>query len=192
MVDLGADYLVPGHTRPVLGSANVRAALTAYRDGIKSVLDQTLEGMKKGERPDELVQHVTLPHALADSPYLQEFYGTVAWSVRAIYADYAGWFDGNPTKLFPLPERDRAARVIELAGGREQVLSRARRALADKDFQWAAELTDYVLAIDDGNVEAKRLKAAALSELGERQISAIARNYYLSAAQYLLRELPAR
>ena len=30
------------------------------------------------------------------------------------------------------------------------------------------------------------------SELGERQISAIARNYYLSAAQYLLRDLPAR
>jgi alkyl sulfatase BDS1-like metallo-beta-lactamase superfamily hydrolase len=192
MADLGADYLVPGHTRPVLGSANVRAALTTYRDGIKSVLDQTLEGMRKGERPDELVQHVTLPPALADSPYLQEFYGTVGWSVRAIYADYAGWFDGNPTKLFPLAERDRAARVIELAGGREQALSRARRALADKEFQWAAELTDYVLATDDGNAEAKRLKAAALSELGERQISAIARNYYLSAAQYLLRDLPAR
>ncbi len=33
---------------------------------------------------------------------------------------------------------------------------------------------------------------ASLSELGERQISAIARNYYLSAAQYLLRDLPAR
>jgi len=192
MIDLGADYLVPGHTRPVLGSGNVRAALTAYRDGIKSVLDQTLEGMRQGERPDELVQHVALPAALAESPYLQEFYGTVAWSVRAVYADYAGWFDGNPTKLFPLPEKDRAARVIELAGGRDQVLSQARRALASKDFQWAAELTDYVLVIDAANAEAKRVKAAALTELGERQTSAIARNYYLSAAQYLLRDRLAR
>jgi len=192
MIELGADYLVPGHTRPVVGSANVRAALTTYRDGIRSILDQTLEGMKKGERPDELVQHVALPAALADSPYLQEFYGTVAWSVRAIYSDYAGWFDGNPTKLFPLPENDRAARVIELAGGREQVLARARRALAGKDFQWAAELADYVLAREEGNVEARRLKAAALGELGERQVSAIARNYYLSAAQYLRRDPPAR
>ena len=192
MIELGADYLVPGHTRPVLGNARVRAALTSYRDGIKSVLDQTLEGMKKGERPDELVQHVKLPPALGESPYLQEFYGTVAWSVRAIYAEYAGWFDGNPTNLFPLPEKDRAARVIELARGREQVLSEARRALAAKDFQWCAELTDYVLAVDGGNVEAKRLKANALTELGERQISAIARNYYLSAAQYLLRDLPPR
>ncbi len=192
LIDLGADYMVPGHTRPVLGNGNVRAALTTYRDGIKSVFDQTLDGMRKGERPDELVEHVTLPPALADSPYLQEFYGTVAWSVRAIYADYAGWFDGNPTKLFPLSERERSARVIELAGGREQVLLRARRALDNKEFQWAAELTDYVLAIEGGHVEARRLKAAALGELGERQTSAIARNYYLSAAQYLLRDLPPR
>jgi alkyl sulfatase BDS1-like metallo-beta-lactamase superfamily hydrolase len=192
MIDLGADYLVPGHTRPVLGSANVRAALTTYRDGIRSVMDQTLEGMRNGERPDELVQHVALPSSLAASHYLQEFYGTVAWSVRAIYAEYAGWFDGNPTKLFPLPEKDRAARIIEMAGGREEVMSKARRALADQDFQWAAELADYVLAVDGGHAEATRLKANALAELGERQISAIARNYYLSAARYLLRDPSAR
>jgi alkyl sulfatase BDS1-like metallo-beta-lactamase superfamily hydrolase len=190
MIDLEPDFLVPGHTRPVLGSANVRTALTTYRNGISSLVDQTLDGMKRGERPDELVQHVALPPALADSPYLQEFYGTVSWSVRAIYAEYAGWFDGNPTQLFPLPGKDRAARIIELAGGREQVLLKARRALTDNDFQWAAELTDYLLAVDEGNVEAKRLKANALGELGERQISAVARNYYLSAAQYLLRDLP--
>ena len=192
LIDLGADAMVPGHTRPVLGNANVRAALTAYRDGIKSVLDQTMDGMRRGERPDELVQHVKLPPALADSPYLQEFYGTVEWSVRAIYVDYAGWFDGNPARLFPLPERERSARIVGLAGGREQVLSRARRAIRDKEFQWAAELADYVLAIDDGSVEARRLKAAALTELGERQTNAIARNYYLSAARYLLRDLPVR
>ncbi len=191
MIDLGADCLVPGHTRPVLGSGSVRAALTAYRDGIKAILDQTLDGMKKGERPDELVQHVALPPVLADNPYLQEFYGTVAWSVRAVYADYAGWFDGNPTKLFPLAEKQRADRIVDLAGGREQVLLRARRALVGKDFQWAAELSDYVLVNDDRNVEARRLKAAALTEIGERQMSAAARNYYLSAARYLLRGVPA-
>jgi alkyl sulfatase BDS1-like metallo-beta-lactamase superfamily hydrolase len=192
MIDLGADYLVPGHTRPVLGNANVRAALTTYRDGIKSVVDQTLEGMRKGERPDELVQHVALPRALADSPYLQEFYGTVAWSVRGIYADYAGWFDGNPTMLFPLAGKERAVKMIDLAGGRSRALARARRALGNQEFQWAAELADYVLAVDERNVDAKRLKATALTELGERQISANARNYYLSAAQYLLKDLPQR
>ena len=47
-----------------------------------------------------------------------------------------------------------------------------------------------MLAVDGASVDAKRLKARALTELGERQISANARNYYLSAAQFLLRDLP--
>jgi alkyl sulfatase BDS1-like metallo-beta-lactamase superfamily hydrolase len=190
MLALNAEHLVPGHTRPLSGAANVRAALTAYRDGIQSILDQTIAGIRRGERPDELVQHVTLPPPLADHPDLQEFYGSVAWSVRAIYADRVGWFDGNATRLFPLPERERAAKIIDLAGGADQVVARARDALATGEFQWAAELADYVLATDSAHVAAKRVKARALTELGERQINANARNYYLSSAQYLLRDLP--
>jgi alkyl sulfatase BDS1-like metallo-beta-lactamase superfamily hydrolase len=77
-----------------------------------------------------------------------------------------------------------------LAGGADQVLARAREALASREFQWAAELADYMLAVDSVNGDAKRIKAQALTELGERQLNANARNYYLSAAQYLLRGLP--
>ena len=64
----------------------------------------------------------------------------------------------------------------------------ARRWLLE--FKWAAELADYVLANDSANTGAKRIKAQAFIELGERQINAIARNYYLSSAMYLLRDLP--
>jgi alkyl sulfatase BDS1-like metallo-beta-lactamase superfamily hydrolase len=46
--------------------------------------------------------------------------------------------------------------------------------------------------VDAANVDAKRLKAQALTELGERRTSANARNDYLSVAQYLLRGLPSR
>jgi len=190
MIALGPESVVPGHTRPVLGGEAARVALTAYRDGIKSVLDQTVQGMKQGERPDELVQHVKLPPDLAENPYLQEFYGGVEWTVRGIYADRIGWFDGNAANLFPLPKKERAAKLVGLLGGADQVLARGREALAGRDFQWAAELADYVLANDAANSVAKRLEAQALTELGERQINATARNYYLSSAMYLLRDLP--
>jgi uncharacterized sulfatase len=130
LIALGAEHVVPGHTRPVLGANNARDALTAYRDGIKSIYDQTLEGMRKGERPDELVAHVKLPPQLAGSPYLQEYYGTVEWSVRAIYSDHLGWFDGNATHLFPMPETERAQKLVALAGGVAQTVSRARETLA--------------------------------------------------------------
>jgi alkyl sulfatase BDS1-like metallo-beta-lactamase superfamily hydrolase len=190
LIALGAEHVVPGHTRPVSGEVNVRAALSAYRDGIRSIFDQTLEGMMKGERPDELVAHVKLPPHLASSPYLQEYYGTVEWSVRAIYSAQLGWFDGNATHLFPMAEKDRAQKIVALAGGVALTLSGARDALVNKEFRWAAELADFVLAVDAANVDAKRLKAQTLMELGERQTSANARNYYLSVAQYLLRDLP--
>jgi alkyl sulfatase BDS1-like metallo-beta-lactamase superfamily hydrolase len=190
MIDLGPEHVVPSHTRPVLGAVGARAALAAYRDGIKSILDQTIEGMKRGERPDELVQHVKLPHPLAENPYLQEFYGSVEWSVRGIYADRVGWFDGNATNLVPLPEKERAAHLVELIGGPDQVVARGREALVAGAVTWAAELADYVLANDSANTNAKRLKAQALIELGERQGNAIARNYYLSSAMFLLRGLP--
>lgn len=190
MIALEADHLVPGHTQPIMGAANVRAALTAYRDGIQSILEQTIEGIRRGERPDELVEHVTLPPQLAQRPYLQEFYGSVAWSVRGIYADYVGWFDGNATHMFPLTEQERAAKIIGVIGSAESVLASAREALAADESQWAAELADYVLAVDRANSDAKRIKAQALTELGERQINATARNYYLSSAQNLLRDPP--
>ena len=190
LIALGPEHVVPSHTRPILGGAAARAALTAYRDGIKSILDQTIQGMRQGERPDELVQHVKLPPHLAENSYLQEFYGGVEWTVRAIYADRVGWFDGNASNLFPLPEKDRAARLVRLIGGPDQVVARARDALDAREFKWAAELADYVLANDSANAGAKRIKAQALIELGERQINAIARNYYLSSATYLLRDLP--
>jgi alkyl sulfatase BDS1-like metallo-beta-lactamase superfamily hydrolase len=189
MIALGPEDVVPSHTRPVLGAAAARAALTAYHDGIQAILDQTIEGIKTGERPDELVQHVKLPPSLTANPYLQEFYGGVEWTVRGIYADRVGWFDGNATNLFPLPEKERAAKLVALIGGPDRVLARGRDALAAGDFTWAAELADDVLANDSANASAKRLKARAFTELGERQVNAIARNYYLSSAMYLLRNL---
>jgi alkyl sulfatase BDS1-like metallo-beta-lactamase superfamily hydrolase len=79
---------------------------------------------------------------------------------------------------------------VDLIGGSDRVLARGREALTGGEFKWAAELADYVLANDSANADAKRIKAQALIQLGERQINAIARNYYLSSAMYLLRDLP--
>lgn len=192
VIALAPEHVVPGHTRPVLGAAAAGAALTAYRDGLKSIVDQTLDGIRKGERPDELVAHVALPPALAGNPFLQEFYGGIEWTVRGIYADQVGWFDGNASTLFPLPEKARATRLVALIGGVDRVVERGRAALVANDASWAAELADYVLVNDPAHVEARRLKAAALTALAERQVNAIARNYYLTTAQFLLKDLPPR
>ena len=180
-------YLAPSHTRPIMGADQVNAALTAYHDGIKSVYDQTVSGMNRGLRPDELVETVKLPPELAENPYLLEFYGTVPWAVRAIYSFHLGWFDGNATNLFPLSNADRAARLVSLAGGDSNVIEAAQAALEENEYQWAAELADYLLANNPSQQDALRIKALALRAIGEQQISANARNWYITSAVALER-----
>jgi alkyl sulfatase BDS1-like metallo-beta-lactamase superfamily hydrolase len=185
MIDEDPEYLVPSHSRPIIGNQNVREALQAYHDGVKSVLDQTIAGMNQGLRPDELARTVRLPEELAQNPYLREFYGTVEWSVRAIYTFYLGWFDGNASSLFPLTNVERSERLVELVGGITPLLAVGAAALEREDYQWAAEVADYVLFVEEDNREARLLKADALEAMGERQISANARNWYLTSAQWL-------
>ena len=179
---LGAEYLVPHHTRPITGADNIFETLTNYRDAIQFVHDQTIRLMNQGLPPLEIAQRVKLPPHLARQPYLHEYYGTVPWSVRAIFDGYLGWFGGNATDLFPLSLDERAKRFADLAGGEQRLMEHARQAVAQKDYQWALELCDQLLQISPASEEYRKLKAEALRSLGSRQTAATARNYYLTQA----------
>lgn len=179
------EHLVPSHTRPISGKEKVRKALTDYRDGIESVLEQTIEWMNQGLSPDQIIEKVKLPEHLQGNPFLQEFYGTIPWSVRAIFAGNLGWFDGNPTNLFPLSGNEKAQRMVKLAGGRDALLKQATEASEDNDFQWSIELLDHLLTLDQNDAAALQLKSKCLRALAVRQRSANARNYYLAAANEL-------
>jgi len=185
MLQEGPEYLVPGHTRPIIGRDRITEVLTNYRDAIRFVFDKTIEGMNKGLTPDELVDYVKLPERFADKDYLREYYGNVQWAVRQIFNGHLGWFDGNPTNLFPLSPREEARRIVELAGGEHVLLQRARQAVSAGDHQWAAQLCDHLLALDPTAREPKLMKAEALEALAEQLLTATGRNYYLTVAQEL-------
>ena len=190
MITFNAVHLLPGHSRPLQGKKKIKTVLSDYRDGIQHILQATLEGMNKGLTIDQLVQTVTLPPHLVDNPYLQEFYGCIAWSVRAIFTGYLGWFDGNPTQIFPLPPREEATEMAALVGGVDQLLQKAEEAIARHKYQWGMQLTDHLLALDAHTPAATRLKIAAMEALAEEQINATARHYYFSYASELKRTLP--
>ena len=185
-------YLVPSHTRAISGQDQIYETLTAYRDAIQFVHDQTVQGINRGLSPDELVQVVKLPPHLAAHPYLQEYYGKVEWSVRAIFDGYLGWFDGDAAGLEPAGPDARAAGMASLAGGAEGLQKAARDALDAEQYAWAAELATHLVRLDPGSSEAKQIKADALRALGRRQINANARNYYLTQALELEGEIEIR
>jgi len=179
-----AQALVFGHGRPLTGQDEIRELLTAYRDSMQYIHDQTYRLMARGLTPDELVGEISeLPPRLRDHPWLGEFYGTVEQTVRQIYSMAFGWFEGDPTFIDPLPRRERSARYVAAMGGRDAVLDTAERAYANEDFRWTAEVLTHVLRADPDDQEACRLKADVLRQLGYRTLNPIWRNNYLMAAK---------
>jgi alkyl sulfatase BDS1-like metallo-beta-lactamase superfamily hydrolase len=75
--------------------------------------------------------------------------------------------------------------MAKLAGGKDKLMEAAREALKYDDPQWAAQLTDHLIALDPTAKEPKLLKADALMALGYRTVTATARNYYLTVAREL-------
>jgi uncharacterized sulfatase len=186
MAALKPNHVVPGHTMPISGQAAATTALQNYSEAIRSVYDQTVQGLNAGKSPDQLAHEVALPAHLKGKPYLVEYYGTVSNAVRAISAGLLGWFDGNPTTLNPLEPSIEAEKVALLAGGTRNLTAQMETALQQGDYQWALELSDHLKWLADGDRQrAREVKIEALRGLGAQEYNAPNRNYYLSYANEL-------
>ena len=182
---LEPEYLVPSHTRPIVGKEKINTLLTTYRDAIQFVHDQTVRLINQGLDPNEIAEQLVLPKHLGDSPYLKEFYGTPAWSAKNVFSGYLGWFDGNPSTLKPLPLKDEAEKMIQLSGDWDSLFKVAEDAFLTDDFQWSLQLTDYLLRSRPDDQKTKLLRQSALEGLGSQESNPNSRYYYLSSAAQL-------
>lgn len=184
------EILVPSHTVPVVGEAQIAEELTAYRDAIQWVKDEVVRGANAGERLDAMAARIALPEHLARRPALNPRYGNVPWSVRAIYGNELGWFDGKGSGL--LEPADAARRSVDLAGGPQAVERAAREALATGEVAWAAHLVGWLDA--DGRLSQDlrdALAAEAYARLGEEEGNTNARAYLLVASEQRTRGVPS-
>lgn len=177
---LAPEALVPSHTIPVTGAATIQTTLTDYRDAIQWVRDETVRAANAGEPVDALAARIRLPAHLAGKPYLDEMYGQLDWSVRAIYDGNLGWFDGRPETLYPLPPSTAASRELALMGGAERVAAAAKAALDAKDFRWALHL--YAKLRDAGVPGVDVQLAAAYYALAETITNTNGRGYLFESA----------
>ncbi|MBN2299397.1 MAG: MBL fold metallo-hydrolase [Deltaproteobacteria bacterium] len=182
MRDRKARYLVPSHSRPVLGQERIETVLRDYRDAIQYVHDQAIRSINRGMTPDELAEHIKLPPHLAGAPYLQPFYGKVSWSVRSVFAGNLGWFDGDSAMIEPLGRTEHARLMARLAGGQEALLAHARKALEKGEYQAALQLTTYLAQLDPDSSGMKDIRVRALVALGQQEENPNARHYYLTEA----------
>jgi alkyl sulfatase BDS1-like metallo-beta-lactamase superfamily hydrolase len=183
---LNPEYLVALHgPNPVTsGKENVRQYLTNFSDAIQFMHDQTVHYMNLGYTPGEITDLLELPPHLADSPYLQETYGSKDWNIFHIFRYYRGYYTGEIRDLFPQSPLSEAQLSAELAGGVEALASKAQKAFDDGNLEWALRLADDVLILEPGNPSAFETKKAALLTLAENTMNSQARNELLS--EYLI------
>ena len=181
--------LVGGHTTPI--TEDTMTVLTNYHDALKWVHDKTIEGAGKYLTPDELVEYAALPDHLADLDYLQDYYGSVWGTVRDIYAQDLGWFDGNALNLHRENPAKQAQRMADLVGGPDELMRKAIDQMASGDALGAAQLAWHVTKLQPKNADAFQLLGEALAIIAERTFNAPARNYTFSSSNRFLEHADA-
>jgi alkyl sulfatase BDS1-like metallo-beta-lactamase superfamily hydrolase len=170
------------HMRAWVGNDFINQRITNYRDAIQYVHDQSIYYINRGIKRDELAEKVILPENLANDPWLGEYYGTVAHSVRNIYDGYLGWWEGDATKLARPGVKEMAQDYVDAMGGEDKVIDIAQKALDEENYGWAAEVITHVNNSDPKNMEARKLKAEALREWGYQQTNIYWRGFAVSNA----------
>lgn len=179
------DVIFAQHHWPRWGTDDIVTYLENQRDLYKYLHDQVLHLANKGETMLEIAEQLTLPSSLAGQWYNRGYYGSVSHNAKAVYQRYLGWYDSNPAHLHPLPPAEAGARYVELIGGADAVLSKARAAFDDGDYRWAAEVLSHLIFAAPDNRDAALLQADTLEQLGYQSENPTWRNEYLMGAQEL-------
>jgi len=180
-----AEVAFASHHWPTWGKDNIRGFLANQRDTYRFLHDRALNLANQGKVMDELGSETFMPKGLAADAASRGYYGTLSHNLRAVYNFYLGYYDANPATLHRLPPVDSAKRYVAAMGGEAAVLAVGRKAFADGDYRWVAEMVNHVVFANPGNAEARALQADALEQLGYQAESAPWRNAYLLGAMEL-------
>jgi linear primary-alkylsulfatase len=180
-----SDVLFSGHHWPCWGSEQIVEYLEKQRDLYTYLHDQTLRLLNRGHTGPEIAELIELPPSLASEWHCREYYGSISHNTKAIYQRYMGWFDGNPAHLWEHPPVEQARRYVELMGGADMVLEKARESFEEGDYRWVAEIVNRVVFAEPENREARELQSDALEQLGYGAENATWRNFFLMGAKEL-------
>ncbi|GAA4994376.1 alkyl/aryl-sulfatase [Streptomyces siamensis] len=178
------------HHWPTWGRDNVVRFLGEQRDLYAYLHDQTLRLLNEGLTGTEIAEELRLPPALETAWHARGYYGSVSHNVKAVYQRYMGWYDGNPAHLWEHPPVELARRHVDVAGGPEQTLAKARTYAEAGDLRFAATLLLHLVFADPENTVAKEELATVYERLGHGSENGPWRNIYLTGALEL-REGPA-
>ena len=184
LAGLNVEHQIGTHGPPMSGRSEVRASILRYRDSIQFIWDQTVRAANQGLTIDQAIERIKLPLRHEQDFRTQQLYGVVEHHVRQVYTGLFGWFDEDPSKLFPTPQPERAGKMIAAFGGRDAARALFDTALMEEDYRWALEVGSYLVFDQDPHdaTQDKLRLAAALRAVAYCSSAANVRNWCLTQA----------
>jgi alkyl sulfatase BDS1-like metallo-beta-lactamase superfamily hydrolase len=182
MAALRPEIMLSGHGLPIFGAERTVQALTDTAELLDSLESQTLALMNQGKNLDACLHEVEVPAHLADRPYLRPVYDHPQFLVRNVWRRYGGWYDGEPDNLLPAPRAEQARVWVELAGGTDRVMARAKDALDGGDHAIACHLIEYCALAEPDNADMWALRGEIYRVRSQTYESSMARNILNHAA----------
>ena len=174
--------VIAQHHWPTWDNKRIVPYLQNQRDMFKYLHDQTLNLANKGYTSVEIAEQIRLPDGIGNQWYNRGYYGSVNHDAKAVYQRYLGWYDSNPAHLYRLPPTDAAKRYIDMMGGADAAVTKAKAYFDKGDYRWVAEVMSQAVFADPNNKAARELGADALEQLGYQTENPTWRNEFLSGA----------
>jgi alkyl sulfatase BDS1-like metallo-beta-lactamase superfamily hydrolase len=132
---------------------------------------------------EDILHDVKLPDDMLDSEFLAPRYGCPTFVVHGILRQYTGWYDGNPSNLFPPKSAEINEEIAGLVG-KEALFNHAHKLKGEGREEMALKFLDMAMAVEASPEEKKamvELRKELLDTLGRQAESFIVKNIYFRA-----------
>jgi alkyl sulfatase BDS1-like metallo-beta-lactamase superfamily hydrolase len=174
------EVLIPGHGPVIQGKERIRETLLKTSSALRYLHDEVVKRLNQGMWYEDILHDVKLPDEMLDETFLAPRYGSQTFVLHGILREYAGWYDGNPSNLFP-PKKKEIAKEVSSLVGKKALIQKAESLEKEGREDMALQFVDLALAADLSPEEEKvmhRLKGKLLEVLGDKESSLIARNIF--------------
>jgi len=179
------EILIPGHGRVIQGAQKIRETLLKISRLLRYLHDEVVKRLNQGMWYEDIIHDISVPEGMLDTEFLAPRYGCPEFIIHGVLREYTGWYDGNPSHLFP-PKRSERDREIAKLIGKEKLMKHAYQLQEAGNTAMALQFVDLTLACTLEDQEEKSmhaLKAELLRKHRHHASSFIAKSIYQSAQE---------
>ncbi|MCZ8141534.1 MAG: MBL fold metallo-hydrolase [Acetobacteraceae bacterium] len=180
-----AEVMFASHHWPRWGNQRVQEVLRAQRDLYANMNNQVLHYANQGVTINQMHRVYRMPEALQQTWHARGYHGSPEHNARGVVQRFLGFWDCNPATLIPLTPEEAAPLYVEMMGGAERIIARARALHDEGRYHHASEILNRLVFAEPANRPARELLADVWEQIGYQQENPGLRNSFLNGAYEL-------